>query len=72
MNATARILSLFAMGAGALGTVAFFALIGEAKSAPQEAARSAMIMAPVICMYVFARGADMIAGLQASVSNATH
>ena len=31
-----------------------------------------MIMAPVICMYVFARGADMIAGLQASDSNATH
>ena len=61
MQQTVRILAGLSLCGGLLGFAAFFMLIGSAQSAPQEAALSAMILAPVVCLYVFARGVEMIA-----------
>lgn len=41
-------------------TAAFFALITEANSAPQQAAASAMVLAPTITFYVIARSLEML------------
>ncbi len=60
MNQVVKFFAAIVIAAGALGALAFFMLIPEAKSAPQEASISAMIMAPVICLYVLARGFEMI------------
>jgi hypothetical protein len=61
MQQVVRIFAAFSLFGGFLGLAAFFLLIGSAQSAPQEASLSAMILAPVVCLYVFARGFEMIA-----------
>lgn len=60
MHNLVKIFAALALLGGGLGLAAFILLIGQAKSAPQEASISAMILAPVICLYVFARGLEMI------------
>jgi hypothetical protein len=61
MQQAVRILAGLSFVGGFLGFAAFVVFIGKAQSAPQEAALSAMIVAPVVCLYVFARGVEMIA-----------
>jgi len=41
-------------------SAAFFSLITEANSAPQQAAVSAMVLAPTITFYVIARSLEML------------
>ena len=60
MESIARLMGAFSLIGALLGFAAFWLLIGEQKSAPQVAAVSSMILAPVVCLYIFARGFEMI------------
>lgn len=54
-----RILAFLTVIVASLAAAFFFTSIGEAKSAPQQAAVAAMAMAPVICLYVLTRAVEM-------------
>jgi len=69
MNTLVKIFSSFCLLVGGAGLAAFVLLIGEAQSAPQEASLSAMILAPVVCIYVFTRSIEMLSNAISSDGN---
>ena len=61
MTAAIQTLAVLLILTGLLELANYFGSIGSANSAPQQAALSAMVLAPTICLYVVARGFEMIA-----------
>lgn len=54
------VFSGFTLIVAGLGLAGFATMIGDAKSAPQEAALAAMVLAIVVPMYVIARCIEMM------------
>ena len=62
MNKIVKVFAGVSMMVAILCLLAFFAFIGEAKGAPQEAALAAMTLAVVVPWYVIARCMEMLRG----------